>query len=308
MNVAAPFFLLLLLAVIAVGVWVVIVARRARRSRPSDGPICGACGYSVVGLTTMTCPECGGDLRSAGIVTPQSQRHTASWIASAALFSVLLALVVAVVTPTLFSVMPLRRSYEKTLRLLSPASGAYREVTLRVRDQTWSTDRALLPVQIELVPNPPATAPASASPTPPPPARLWLRPGGGYEFSAPGASTPSVAQQQGFGPGAVISWMSAAGINTSLPAVRHEAAYITGEARMLARAARPGLSGLHAGGFSSSSSGGGSSDPFAANSSTETGERRPPAWAAFPIALFWLAIWISGLRYLSRTTPARRAV
>ena len=306
MNVAAPIFLLVLLAIIAVGVWVVAVARRARRARPSEGPACGACGYSVVGLTSMTCPECGGDLRSVGIVTPHAKGQAASWIASAALFSVLLALVAAVVTPTLFSVMPLRRSYEKNLRLLSPASGAYREVTLRLRDQTWSTDRGLLPVQIELVPNPPTTAPASASPAPSPPARLWLRPGGGYEDSVPGASTPTVVQQQGFGPGAVISWMSAAGTNTSLPAVRHEAAYITGEARMLARAARPQMRGLHAGGYSSSGSGGGSSGPFATYTFNETGERRPPAWAAIPIAVLWLALWFSGLRYLSRTTPARR--
>jgi hypothetical protein len=112
-------------------------------------------------------------------------------------------------------------------------------------------------------------------------------------------------QQQGFGPGAVISWMSAAGVNTSLPAVRHEAAYITGEARMLARDPRPGLRGLHAGGYSSSGSGGGSSGAFASYTSTETGERRPPAWAAIPLAIFWLAVWISGLRYLARTTPGR---
>ena len=42
------------------------------RSRPSGGaePACGACGYSVRGLSTMICPECGSDLREVGIVPP----------------------------------------------------------------------------------------------------------------------------------------------------------------------------------------------------------------------------------------------
>ena len=31
------------------------------------GAVCGQCGYSVTGLTTFTCPECGSDLREVGI-------------------------------------------------------------------------------------------------------------------------------------------------------------------------------------------------------------------------------------------------
>jgi hypothetical protein len=37
-------------------------------------PLCGQCGYCVRGLETMICPECGGDLREVGIITPGSAR------------------------------------------------------------------------------------------------------------------------------------------------------------------------------------------------------------------------------------------
>ncbi len=35
---------------------------------------CGQCGYSVEGLTSFNCPECGADLRTVGIVSPNSRR------------------------------------------------------------------------------------------------------------------------------------------------------------------------------------------------------------------------------------------
>jgi hypothetical protein len=35
-----------------------------------DEPCCARCGYNVKGLPSFVCPECGSDLREAGIVTP----------------------------------------------------------------------------------------------------------------------------------------------------------------------------------------------------------------------------------------------
>lgn len=35
--------------------------------KASQGMSCGACGYSVKGLTQLNCPECGADLREVGI-------------------------------------------------------------------------------------------------------------------------------------------------------------------------------------------------------------------------------------------------
>ena len=294
--------LLVLGAIAAVIVWIAIVAGRARRPHASTGPVCGACGYSVVGLTTMTCPECGGDLRSVGIVTPHA-RQGAGWIATAAAFTVLLGLIAVIVTPTLFSVIPLRRSTAKTLYLTGPKSNAYQAITLHTQGATWTTDRLLLPVQINLTPNPATTKSAS-----PPAPRMTLRPGGAYEFATPSSPRPTI-QPQGFGPNAILQWMNAAGVDTTQPAVREEAALVAGEARLLSRAGR-GMSGIHAGSSSSSSSGGSSLTPFASYSSTQTAQRLPPPWVGPPIALFWLVTWFSGLRFLARRSarPLRRDV
>jgi hypothetical protein len=48
---------------------IVVLLARQRRSRGGE-PSCGACGYAVAGLETLRCPECGADLREAGIITP----------------------------------------------------------------------------------------------------------------------------------------------------------------------------------------------------------------------------------------------
>jgi hypothetical protein len=42
-----------------------------RRHNLSE-PICGKCGYCVRGITSLTCPECGSDLREVGIITPNT--------------------------------------------------------------------------------------------------------------------------------------------------------------------------------------------------------------------------------------------
>ena len=47
-----------------VGLIVFIWRRRAKAGEPK----CGKCGYAVAGLPSFTCPECGSDLRSVGIV------------------------------------------------------------------------------------------------------------------------------------------------------------------------------------------------------------------------------------------------
>jgi len=40
------------------------------KERRITEPSCGSCGYPTRGLGSLDCPECGADLREAGIVTP----------------------------------------------------------------------------------------------------------------------------------------------------------------------------------------------------------------------------------------------
>ena len=44
----------------------------APNPRSTDAGRCAACGYSVAGLQSLRCPECGADLRATGI---ESQRR-----------------------------------------------------------------------------------------------------------------------------------------------------------------------------------------------------------------------------------------
>lgn len=39
-------------------------------ARVRADPVCGQCGYCVRGITALTCPECGSDLREVGIIAP----------------------------------------------------------------------------------------------------------------------------------------------------------------------------------------------------------------------------------------------
>jgi hypothetical protein len=322
MGAVLAFVILAAVALIGAVVWLVVVARRGPRGA-LKGPVCGACGYNLLGLATMTCPECGSDLRAAGILTPRTPRQGARGVAGALLFTVLLGFVAVVASLALLSVLPMRRSYKQQVRLVTPESGAYQEVVLRTGGATWGSAAPALPTEIELVMNapsattlpltptrlggspaaPPAlsTAPAARSP------RLIVRLDGGYEFASPGAGR--IVRPGGFSASAVLDWMKAAGLDTSQRGIAEEAARITGEARLVARNRRWLTNDASSGGYSSSSSGSDSGGQFASRYSSEQADRRQPAWAVILFGLCWIAVWAAGLRHLARRavpTPGRR--
>lgn len=65
---------ILLLLLVVFGSRFPLRARKSRNSRTVTHPACGHCGYDVRGLPTFICPECGKDLREAGILTPGALR------------------------------------------------------------------------------------------------------------------------------------------------------------------------------------------------------------------------------------------
>ena len=89
-------FLALTVFVIVVFLFVRVLLRRKAVTQPA----CGNCGYFVRGITTFTCPECGQDLREAGIVTPTS--HAKGWssdpLLRAALWTLLLPIPATILT------------------------------------------------------------------------------------------------------------------------------------------------------------------------------------------------------------------
>lgn len=67
------FLFILLLVGIAALVLIILGTVKMASGPSGPGGSCGGCGYSVKGLTTLTCPECGADLREVGINRPNSQ-------------------------------------------------------------------------------------------------------------------------------------------------------------------------------------------------------------------------------------------
>lgn len=98
-------------SVIVLGLLVVVVlggvagVRRWRRGRGPAEPSCGRCGYAVRGLTTFTCPECGGDLREVGIKTA-ALSGVSSFALLAAAWVIVFLTVGAIGLPLLGSIVP----------------------------------------------------------------------------------------------------------------------------------------------------------------------------------------------------------
>ena len=66
MSMVSPLLGLVLIAWAVVTVWRAVVLPRGTRREPA----CEKCKYAVADLASFTCPECGSDLRTVGIVTP----------------------------------------------------------------------------------------------------------------------------------------------------------------------------------------------------------------------------------------------
>lgn len=105
-------------------------------------PRCGSCGYDVRHIIALSCPECGLDLRQAGIVAPgQAPRLSAMW---AALMWLTLypipAMVVGYIIVNTFVPWTYQMSVTRPIRTAAP----YAVTTLyaRLDGTTWHTRRS----------------------------------------------------------------------------------------------------------------------------------------------------------------------
>lgn len=281
-----PMVLLLLLAIAAIAL---ILSARRRRGRLT-GPVCGSCGYNVLGLATMTCPECGGDLRRVGILTPQTPGQPRGPLGGVILFTAVVIFVAFVTSAAMTLILPLRHSDAEQVRLTSPRSGLYREIALHAEGASYLPPRNGLDVKIDLVND-------SAASTQPASSWMLFRPDGSYDYVAPGS--PRISRPGGFSSAAVLKWMEASGIDTATPFVTQEAARIAGQTRLISRNARRvfALTTQTNGTSMRSGSDGGA---FATYSNTQRASAERPDWPPYLFLLLWLAIWISGMRYLIR--------
>lgn len=160
-------FGLLLFAVIVGAIVVSLVAAIVRWRDRVRTPCCGECRYPVEGLTSFTCPECGRDLREAGIlvpgVRPRHRVHVAEMVAACAAVAVL----GAVMTAGVLAATPTGRQFTFTrTQTLAPASGSFGQVnvsaTARIRTQTGPLN--LVPAQSMTINELPGGAPAPGGP------------------------------------------------------------------------------------------------------------------------------------------------
>lgn len=87
---ALAIFSLLLILLVLAGLVVGIVLWLGGKPAASGGMSCGHCGYLVKGLGGWACPECGADLREAGIRPQGSPGRRRAGIAVTAVFGSLL--------------------------------------------------------------------------------------------------------------------------------------------------------------------------------------------------------------------------
>lgn len=255
-------------------------------------PRCGNCGYIVRGITTLTCPECGGDLREAGIVTGRLRRPSnAPAILFCVLWTILLAPVAVMITAGVDSALPHWSLLRHSARMQAPKSGTYESIAISAAAMIRleaAPSSVFLPsdATIELLTLTGKSSVMTAD----------LRTGACSYKTAAGTTVRPPGKLDG---AAVLDWMHAAGVDTTGPGVMQEAVEVCEVLRE-----QPG--GYLLGNAGSNTSSGTIYRHFDHGSSAWSGERFHQPWIIGLCALFWLALWLAGLRWIMRGYgPAR---
>ena len=239
-------------------------------------PRCGSCCYDTTGLTSLTCPECGADLRVAGITHDRSSPSFSAFVISLSALGLVLmwALCGIILVSAVVALVPPRQHVQQTVRLGGPRSGAYTAVDVVATGWGWPGERPTVAVELQLVPG---AAGGAAKPRPP--------------LAASRRTTTDD----------VLAWLSAAGADASDPRVRDEAQAVNLAAL---RAVRTRVR-FGTGGFTSSSVSGIGGRPF---TSLTTSVRGGSTRSELPRAIFlalWVGVLVAGVVYLWRAMRPR---
>lgn len=244
-------------------------------------PRCGACGYDTTGLTTLTCPECGVDLRVAGIHRRGRTHSVGAFVAST--LALLLAWIIAgmVLMSVINSLLPIRQHIEQTTRLGAPRSGAYRFVEVIATGSGWTDDRPRLRVELKL-------EPLSADETRP-------------------AAIPPLAASRPLTSDDVLAWLASTGVDRTDLRVRDEAQTIALAAtRALRMRGRLGSGfGWGGSGFSGTSFSGGLGGPFSRVTSNLRGSSTRTSFHTPIFNSLWVVLLAAGIAFLWRCMRPR---
>lgn len=73
MDFLALFLLLVVIAVLASGIYLIV---KPRKRRATNEPCCGHCGYNLTGAPSNRCPECGRLFIEAGVIVGSASRSS----------------------------------------------------------------------------------------------------------------------------------------------------------------------------------------------------------------------------------------
>lgn len=135
-NVKEPmigFKELLVLALLGMLVVAVVngILSAKRKNQQSNQPSCGGCGYPTRGISELTCPECGADLRKVGIRMPGDGRSPLAGCLWPILFTAMVVLVSVLGYSLAGQIVPTHRESSMSMDLY-PASAEYSEVLVEV--------------------------------------------------------------------------------------------------------------------------------------------------------------------------------
>ncbi len=126
-----PLLPILVWVAVLVGlVWAIWRGVRGPRGASRE-PVCGACRYPVQGLSILKCPECGADLREAGIIAPRAGFGRSTLVLAMVGWTLLVPMLG--LPPAVFFARVLRQVSYSVEHGYYPASGAYRRVDLTLR-------------------------------------------------------------------------------------------------------------------------------------------------------------------------------
>ncbi|NJN62364.1 MAG: hypothetical protein HC795_13285 [Coleofasciculaceae cyanobacterium RL_1_1] len=266
-----PILLLLLLILAAFAVVVTVIAFIGRQPRVKVAS-CGKCRYAVEGLTVMTCPECGSDLREVGILTPRGRKPfgPAIWIS---LWTLVLPVPAMIITALVNESLPKQWTNRVDLMLQTTSPGfteahvvllgngvsspdTFERATIKLKRQNVSIGS---PIEVNLDRNAKSTNDDG-----------WIR---GDDVTA----------------AKLVSWMAA---TTEMPASEFED---DGDELLTAIADTMQGRGITAAGA------------FNGVSIRSARSMREPKWFV-PVALvFWIAVWIGGIVLIVRRFKRRSA-
>jgi len=112
-------------------------------------PRCGKCAYPVSGVQSWSCPECGGDYHSMGIIAPHHRRLIHPMV-TVPLFSIFLVAPATVVALIAIAVGPQHVTYTDNVGLTPKEAAGYEQVQLYARSARGGAKHTAVALEVHI--------------------------------------------------------------------------------------------------------------------------------------------------------------